>query len=223
MKQQWQRYADRFEAMAKREKVLLLLSVMAVVYLIWDSALLGPALAREQLLSNTAATQQQQIAALRQEQALLSLSARVDPDARQKETLETLSDQLRQLDEELSTLSVGLVPAAQMPQILRDVLQGTGELTLLGMETMPVEQLQLAQGPPAGAGVEAVTSGVYKHTVVLTLSGSYFRVLDYLSALENLTWRFYWARLDYAVDSYPSGRVEVHVYTLSSERGMLGG
>lgn len=65
-------------------------------------------------------------------------------------------------------------------------------------------------------------SGVYKHGVVLKLRGDFFNILALIKALENLQWKFYWESLDYVVTDYPQAEIELRVFTLSSEEGLLG-
>ena len=64
--------------------------------------------------------------------------------------------------------------------------------------------------------------GVYEHVVEMRASGSYFQIIQFLTALEALSWRFYWQRLDYKVTEYPNAEIILRVYTLSSEEGLLG-
>lgn len=219
MKAQWRLYSARFDALQMRERVLLSLSSLAVIYLLWDALLLGPLLEQRRHHDDRLAGLRQQLDSLQAEASGLAQSSRRDPDAGQKRLVENLRQQLSALEQQRSALSTGLVAAAQMPQILRQVLQGTGKLQLLSLQTLAVEELSLRR--PEGG--EAVGSGVYKHTVVLTLRGGYFEVVDYLRALEQLPWRFYWEQLAYQVEDYPDGRVDLHVYTLSAQKGMLDG
>lgn len=65
-------------------------------------------------------------------------------------------------------------------------------------------------------------SGVYKHGVVLKLRGDFFHILTLIKSLENLQWKFYWESLDYTVTAYPKAEIELRVFTLSSEEGLLG-
>jgi MSHA biogenesis protein MshJ len=123
------------------------------------------------------------------------------------------------LDRDLAALSQGLVGADMLPKILEDVLLTTSQLTLVQMRTLPVEALPLKGAAARDGESEA---GVFKHTVALRVSGSYFQVVDFLNALETLPWRFYWERLDYSVDRYPRAGIEIRVYTLSAEEGLIG-
>jgi MSHA biogenesis protein MshJ len=69
---------------------------------------------------------------------------------------------------------------------------------------------------------ESVSAGIYKHTVVLRVSGSYFELLDFLQILESSQWHFYWEQLDYRVTNYPNADILLRVYTLGAEKGRIG-
>jgi MSHA biogenesis protein MshJ len=63
---------------------------------------------------------------------------------------------------------------------------------------------------------------VYKHGLTLTLKGSYFDVLDYLHAVEESPWHFFWERLEYRVGHYPEAEVTLRVYTLGDHEELIG-
>ena len=74
----------------------------------------------------------------------------------------------------------------------------------------------LESGAPASL---ELSPGVYKHSVVLSVSGGYFAVLDYFKSLEAMPWQFYWQGMDYVVDEYPHANVTLEVFTLSAVIG----
>jgi len=96
---------------------------------------------------------------------------------------------------------------------------------------LPVESiiLQPEETPDDSSGLDdseetdtSLEAGVYKHATALKINGGYFQVLDYLQTLESLPWRFYWDWMSYSVVEYPSAEIEIRVYTLSAEEGLLG-
>ncbi len=197
-----------------RERALILLMVVAVLVAGWLLLVQDP-------LGNQRSQLQSQLAGLdsrhsAQAEQLAQLSAARDPDADIRRQISALERQLSELDAGLATVAQGLISAERLPWMLRDVLEKTGQLTLLDVKTLPVRELPLA----GTRGSE--TTGVYRHTVSLRVSGSYFEVLAFVRSLEQLEWRFYWDRLDYRVSRYPEAEVEIRVYTLSAEEGLIG-
>lgn len=198
-----------------RERVLLLCSALAVVGALWLFLVYDP-------LNDRRGALQAQLSSLdsrhsAQAEQLAELSAAGDPDADLRRQIDALERQISELDEGLSSLAQGLIGAERLPWMLSEVLEQTAQLTLLDVKTLPVREL-----PLAGARSGEQTTGVYRHTVSLRVTGNYFQVLDFVRSLESLQWRFYWDRLDYRVTRYPDAEVEIRVYTLSAEEGLLG-
>jgi len=219
--QNWQRWAERVEAYSLRERVLLLLCLIAVLIGLWQWLIeLPQERQREQIEQQRTAVANDRDA----QQAQLAALMRTEAYARPARELEQLQGTLDELNASLASLSQGLVSANQLPQILQEVLISTTELQLRRVRTLPVEELPLtkaADGTEAAEPVETAT-GVFRHSVELDVSGDFFEVLSFLRRLEGLPWRFYWDRLDYEVMDYPVGDIRLRVYTLSAEEGLLG-
>ncbi|MGM8227704.1 MSHA biogenesis protein MshJ [Cellvibrio sp. ARAG 10.3] len=212
---------QKIDSRVLRERVLLFLTALALVFLLWSLMFQNAIDARQSELSNQLNNVRTQRQALDAQIATVSLAVANNPNTEKQNTIATLKAERAQLDADLANLSQGLVSAAELPQILQDVLLQTGELKLVQMQTLPVQELQLVRVASID-GSESKGAGVFKHEVVLKVSGNYFQVLTFLTSLETTRWRFYWEQLDYAVTEYPNADVELRVYTLSAEKGLLG-
>jgi MSHA biogenesis protein MshJ len=218
---------EKIDARVIRERALILLTALAVIFMLWNFVIQSPfdkkiQETRSQLdsLTTQRTTMQTQVTAITQ--GLL-----VDPDKQKKAQVEQLQTDIQNLDSKLQNVSQNLIKADQLPQALQEVLQKTQQLTLLEVKTLPAKELQFASVAPAGDGqsvavVEENKAGVYQHVVELRVSGSFSQVVQLLIALEHLPWRFYWQSLDYSVMHYPNAEVTLRVYTLSSEEGLFG-
>lgn len=244
---QWEELSERMNARAIRERILITCSILLVVYLVWDFGFYQPlAETRDQLKLRYEASNKDLVLLSAEEEVFVKALAS-DPGAAKKREVVHLEQQLQNIDTELEELAVGLIPAENLPAVLHDVLLSSHSLKFLGMQTRPVEQLQFKQEPDADDGVESANLqsdegennieeegaeeksaeekrivGVYKHTVTISFEGSFFNVLAYLNKLESLQWKIYWDFLDYEVISFPKARVSLEVFTLSTQRGMLG-
>ena len=232
-----------------RERVLIGLSIIALFFLIWNFLIQYPydkrsAELKAQLfqLSNDRKQAQDQLTGL-------ATAFSNDPAKVKQAEIEQLQIVLRDVEEKLSGVSQSLIAAENLPQILENVFHQIKGLELISIKTLPAQEMMLVQitpiEPPAAqssssassAGMipdltipqpppvqetKAQGSGVYKHGVVLHLRGDYFRVLNLIKSLENLSWKFYWESLDYKVVDYPDAEIELRVFTLSSEEGLLG-
>jgi MSHA biogenesis protein MshJ len=60
------------------------------------------------------------------------------------------------------------------------------------------------------------------HAIEIVIDGEYADILDYLSALEALPWKFRWTSLDLSTAGYPRNRVRIELSTLSLDSTWLG-
>lgn len=219
-------YLEKYKALSDREKALLLLSAVVVLYLLFSLLAFSPLDKRQEQLTQDRDQEQQKVSTLSVEMASYAQALTTDPDLAKKAQLRGLENQLQALDQSLVEASVGLVAADQLPKLLQEVLEGMNALQLQEMKTLPVEELLLS-GEQVDDGLidERVNQdavGVFKHGVEVVFSGKYFDVVAYLKVLEGLKWRFYWDVLDYEVTDYPAAQVRLRVYTLSTEVGAFG-
>lgn len=218
MKERWQAQLSKIDELSLRERGLVLLSVLAVSYLLWDFLVFSPVADAKAHVDVDIAAVEQRLDAMRQEESVLRQTLNADPDRGLKKQLTELQERTVVLDANLSELSVGLVPVNKLATILQDVLAQAGSLQLETLQTLPPEELRLTVKTDA----DAANAGVYKHAVAITVKGSYFQLLNYLKTLEAMNWRFYWDELHYEQDQYPSGLFEIKVYTLSTDEGLFG-
>lgn len=211
---------DRFDQLSLRERIIVLVAALLLIILIWDSTFMTP-------LDRQRKSNLQQIDALRAEiggldqsiEALVAQGA-ADPKKSSADTAGVLRAEIQDIDRRLAGVTSGLIAPKEMAQVLEQVLERAGRLTLHALRTLP------PQGVIA-PGAEAATTGkpaaqIYKHGVELELSGSYLDTLYFLQALEALPWRFFWDRIEFAVEQHPRGKVKLRLYTLGLEEGWIG-
>ena len=214
-------YQEKFENLQTRERVLVLVVFLALIYMLWSLAFGSKINSENRQLQRLVSELKVKLDAQNLEiQSLRTLTAQ-DPDRILRQELAQLVTDIEKVDQSLAAMSVGLVPAKELPLILEKVLLQTGKLALVSLQTLPIEELQLSI--PVENAASTPATGVYRHSVLLTLRGAYFSLNDYLLALEQLPWRFYWDSLDYHVGAYPQADITLKVYTLSTERGVIGG
>ena len=228
IKEQLAKLQGAIDGRVLRERVLLLLTLLALVFLVW-SLLQAPIDKERNLLKSDL----QKVASTRKkietDIASLTLATANSPVVLKQKEITTLKQQIEQVEAELAGMSQGLIRADQLPQILEAMLQRIGQLQVVSIQTLPARELQLAlpalesAASPGGDKVASdQDSGVFQHTVVVRIGGGYFELIKLLQALESLSWKFYWQSLDYRVVQYPRAEIELRVYTLSSEEGLLG-
>lgn len=206
----WQLWLEK---LSLRERVIVLLAGLLVIYGLWFLIWFNGASAQRELIATRQAALTTEITTVGQEIDVLQKVLSGDASSEKQRQIASLQTVLLQLDQDLARLSQGLVPAARLPMVLRDLLDETTGLTLEELRTGSVEMLTLGDG-------EAST-GVYKHPVTLQLKGDYFAVMQLVEGLEALPWKMYFEQLQYRVADYPLAEVTLGVYTLSADRGNI--
>lgn len=230
-KSQWQQLQTRFNALKQREQILVMVAGVAILIMLCDQLLWTPLWRSSTQQKNTMTTSQQQLDQLKTANAEIAAKLAEDPDAELRRNLEAINERLAKQNEQLEKLTVDLIPPDEMANVLRKVLGERGNLQLLALRNEPAE---LAFTPKDEAeATNTVTTdaeenterehvAIYRHGLTLELKGRYFDIVDYLQALENLQWHFYWEKLDYKVDKYPDAVVTLKVYTLSNRESWIG-
>lgn len=230
MKTQWTQFKDKFEAFELRERALMVGALIAIVYLAWEFILFKPIADATKLSLAYERNAKQSIGAVEAELAVLQAVSARDPDAPIKQELKQLQEKLQTLDTQLATLAVGLVKASDLPVMLHQMLAQTKKLQLLSLTTLPVQTIDLRSDNGDNSGVKANTSDLseapsaqmaqlYKHAVQVKLAGSYSATYEFIKALEDSEWQFYWDGFDYQVAEYPTALITLRVFTLSSDKG----
>lgn len=221
---------EKIDARVMRERVLIFLTLLAVIFFLWQFLLqthidkTAKALATE---SVQLANQQQELDA---KIASLILAMASDPAIIKRKDIESLQRNILLVEAQLSGLSQGLIGVEQLPKVLQDMLARTATIKLLQVRTLPATELQLTAPiitAPANTSVSnsvlaSKGAGVYKHSVLIRVSGSYSELVKFLQDIESLPWKFYWESLDYTVKKYPDAEIDIQVFTLSSEEGLFG-
>jgi MSHA biogenesis protein MshJ len=230
MKRQWKAWAERINARGLRERLLIFAMAALIVVTFINLLALDPLQAERKQLGQQLTEQQARIAAAQsQVQALVAAQA-MDPDAANRARLADLRARIARADTSLETFRQGLVSPDRMADLLKDLLARNRNLRLVSLRTLPVAVLDegsvgTRQGTAAAAKAPAESAAprgaIYRHSVEVTIEGSYGDLLDYVSALEALPWKMYWGGAELSVQTYPTSRLTLTLYTLSLEKVWL--
>lgn len=239
MKQYWQRIALKIDARTLRERTIIFVMAALVVITLLNSLILDPLFKQQKLLSQQIGQDQTRIAEM---QAQIQQQARMhaaDPDAANRDLLNKLNQQSKQVQTELSELQKGLVSPDKVSELLEGILRRNGNLRLLSLKTLP--PTSLAEPPPAenktptdktaavsdaaakekAQSQSLTTTAVYKHGVEIVLQGSYPDMVGYMAELEAMPWQLFWAQARLDAEDYPKAQLTLTLYTLSLEKKWL--
>ncbi len=230
MKAQLIAWRDGIDARELRERILILASLLALIFLLWNFLIQTGLDKKRAQIDLQLAAQAQERQSIEAQITSISLAAASNPAVLKQKEIKTLQLSIAEVDAQLQSLAKGLITAAQLPQALESILANAKRLKVESISTLPAIELQL---PGASQAVEKSTAikaqadedtgtGVYKHGVILKLQGSYFELMDLLIQIEASPLKFYWESLNYQTLDYPQAEIELRVFTLSSEEGLLG-
>ena len=204
MKRHWSTLAARIDEMALRQRAMLFATISLVVIALAHVLLIEPVLVKQKRLIDGVNRNQSQLSAVRgQIESFLKEqeSGRKDPE---QIALAELEARVARAEKTLAERKRGFIAPTRLPALLRSLLGPGHSLAMESLRVVP------------GTQVEG-SSGFYRHGVELTLKGSYFELVQYLSQLEKLPARLIWGRTELQVEQYPEVRLTVQVRTVSSQ------
>ncbi len=224
MKERIEKIRERIDALSLRERGLLLLSVVFVLYSVWNGLLMGPLTTRHQQLQTQLKQLRTTLATLAEQTGEISAHQSRDPDAAVHAKLTALQNEIAVLDQRITARTQGLIDPINMAKMLQDVLKNEPGLRLVSVANLPARPLLDSDAPAASKPATPLPGvpGIYRHGMTVTFDGSYLDALHYLRRLENLPWHFYWDSVEFQVLKYPQARFTVVVHTIGLREGWIG-
>lgn len=217
-----QQIISKIDAMTVRERILLMVAIVTVIFVLWDNLFLRSLEQKRKQLNSQITAINKQIAGVdTQIQKVVGMFS-IDPDKNTRAEVLALKNEMKSIDSKLKELTLGLIPPNRMASVLQDVLVTNTRLRLVSVKSLPARPLLVEDREETKEAKKAGTTGVYKHGLEIRIEGSYLATLDYLRALEQLPWKFYWDRVDFKVVKYPHATATIVVHTLSLTEGWIG-
>ena len=212
----WFNLRDRVDAMALRERVLIMIALLGIIALIWDALLMQPIDRARRMAEPQVENLRLELDRINNSIAEAANAARNDPELALRAELSQARQKLSSLKASLDGLTGGLIAPEEMVEVLKNVLARTAPLKLLRLQTLDPQPLaSLVPG-------EVLPTQIYRHQVEIELEGSYLEVLGFLTEIEKLPWQFYWDKLELVTDTYPRTRVTITLGTLGREEAWIG-
>ncbi len=216
---------EKIDSRILRERILIFITLLAVVFLLWNFLVQANFDRDRKALQAEADNIASEQRSLETQINSLAMAMASDPAIAKHNEIRKLNTDIDVVETKLSGLSQGLISAEQLPKVLEEVLLRTASVKLLQVRTLAASELQLASGVSDAKDegkIHASGTGVYKHGVLIRVAGNYAQLIQLMTEIEALQWKFYWESLDYTVKQYPNAEIDIRVFTLSSEEGLLG-
>jgi len=208
-----------------RQRLFLLLAIVAVFLLLWDAVLMRASELREEQAESDAELLEKQVKALELEAEATLKKLASDPNLERRKRKVELERQLAELDAGFHERTADLIPPSEMVRVLKELLRRESGLQLVRLESVPASPLLAPDEESGSEGKVDLGSGpirLFRHGLILELSGDYMSVLRYVQALERLPWKFFWESMNYQVQQWPTGKITLKLLSLSSEEGWIG-
>jgi len=223
-----------FDALSQREQWLTGITAIVAVLVIWHTFLYSSWVSQNSENKIQIESLTQRINTLQTGIDGMNLVLQQDPDKETKEKVALLNNRIANLDQQLRDSSSDLISPREMAHVLEDVLKQNEDLALLRLQSGRAIPLYEEGGEPksdqtgqskASDDVAMVDLGplAFRHPLKIEFQGGYKQAVQYLQALENLPWQFFWHGIELETDKYPRVNIRLEVYTLSLEPGWIGG
>lgn len=211
--------AARFDALARRERMLLAAAVVAGILFPGYTMIIEPALTVATL--DAKRSEQARIETANLNAQIGALKQRPDPDAGNRKALEEVRAQLAAGDAKLRAMEATMVPPEKMRAFIESLLAQHRQVELVGFRTLPPTSLIESATSDKTQAATAQGPNIYKHGVEIRIAGHYNDLLAYLAELERMPQRIIWNKVSLTVDQYPRSVLTVTVYTLSLDKQWL--
>jgi len=223
VKQLWQRYAERIDALSLRERVFIFAAVLVAVVGFLYAFFVDAELQKERRLSSTIAQRQAEMRSLEAQLAKVAISRSGDPDRARRERFADVRAQLSEAERQIGAEERKFTAPQQMKRVIEEMLARNRSVQLVAMRTLPSTSIADAR-IPAGQKPAKPTPGerlIYRHGVEVTVSGGYLDLMRYVGQLEFLPTQLYWSSLDLDASHFPGHTLKVVVYTLSLDAAWM--
>ncbi len=201
--------------LSARERAILLIALAALLLGVFDQLLLRPWLLERESIEQDKQVLLSSMADSNRRIDELQAAIENNPNLVLQKSIDRLLAMHETLDSQISEITDGMIAPQDMPEILGEMLSERYGLTIQSVKSQAAKRIMVADEQQQNG------AAIYRHDLELSLSGSFFQVKDYLAAVESLPSKLIWDRLEYVVEEYPKGRLNLQVHTLSSREELL--
>jgi len=214
---------SKFEERSLRERLLLLVTAIAVMAFIWHVFFFQSQLDRVRRLGDKKIAAEQKVASLKQERAKLLSRMRSDRGKKLCKKANELRDTIHKLDKQLRLESKELISPRRMAEELRRVLSRSQGLELERMANQSPRKIELADLADIPQQTDSASlPELYRHPLNITFTGSYPEAMRFFDRMKRMSPRLFWDRLEFTVLEHPEARLRVTVHTLSLDKAWIG-
>lgn len=205
---------ERINALSLRERALLGIAALAVVFMLWDLLFMSGLRERHDRVQDQIEQVQSQVQNLTETIQQTAMASADDPRADLERQRRALNEDIERLEVRLAEDLGEVSTPAETRAMLSSLLAESAGLSLISLENLPVQPLQAADAQPI--------PGVFIHRIRVLVEGEHAVVRDYLERAASLPGGVYLESVDLLVDQWPVNRVELMFYSLALDDRWLG-
>ena len=209
------------DVLSKRDQIALFVIFIVVVLAIWFKLIYLPLseniIAMEQDITQKTTDAEN----LQAKMTALKKNMNEDPDAENRQLLNSYLKENTVLDKALARTSVQIITPQEMSALLEQLLKSQAGLKFVSLKNKAATPEFVESKDELEAAVNNVNT-IYRHSVVLQMEGSYHNAMSYLKKLEQLPWQFFWHDVEIETSGYPNALITLEVYTLGFREGLIG-
>lgn len=218
----------RLDALSARERVILLLLLLAGLWAVADVLVLTPIEREHKAQQSKIVTYKTQLAELQAE--LARRQSLPDPDALARQKLAQVEQTLVERLQATSELQKTLVTPKDTVSVLQGLLARQPGVHLIRLNTRPPLPVGHSQDAKPSAEAQPASEAkpvasdlppLYKHSVEITVSGDYAALTRYMRVVETLPAGFYWEHASLDASRHPYIELRLILNTLSLDKTWL--
>lgn len=210
----WIKYSARLNALTLRERGIIFGTVAVVMFLAFWVVIVEAYFENKKILVSQINSAKSQLADTDTALTILRAAAAHDPNIKLRQENDSLVALSDGFDNKISAITNALISPRQMTALLEQILRDQKKLKLIKLLNTPVEEIQL--------GAQDSGISIYRHSFRMQINGKYLDVVDYLNGVEGLPWKVYWQYMDFEISRYPKGVLNIELYTLSTNKELIG-
>lgn len=214
--------AERIDALTLRERGIIFVTVLVLLYFMASSLVFGPLRSQQQRLESELKIKREQVATLNAQVQKIVHNATRDPDKENAEKLKSLRERLGLVDPRLAGVTQSLVSPRDMARFVEQVLTRNRALQVIKVESLEPAPMDGQPAAGKGSAPATVASGVHRHGMRIEVRGRYADLVNYLRALEAMPWKVFWGQVTLVSEESPMSRLTLVIYTVSLHQGWIG-
>ncbi len=153
---------------------------------------------------------------LMSKQRIISIKKRAgeDADLANKNSIKRLQKALSTQQAHIKSITTALINPKDMTAVLSGLLE-KGDMRIQAMSNLDAQAVYVKEQKDE-------INLLFKHGLSLELQGAFASSLEYVQRLESQDWQLFWDELNFTTLSYPMGKLEMKVHTLSTSDSVLG-